>query len=64
MTILSGTELRYVLTFHLANQGPATVAELIEGLRRHGFWVAGATVESRVRRAALGDGPRARASDG
>jgi hypothetical protein len=41
MRVLRGTELRYVLTFHLANQGPATVAELIEGLRHHGFSVRG-----------------------
>ncbi|OBK33791.1 hypothetical protein A5658_11775 [Mycobacterium sp. 1245111.1] len=39
--ILSGTNLRYVLTFHLANQGPATVSELIKGLRHHGFSVKG-----------------------
>ncbi|HXS85656.1 MAG TPA: hypothetical protein VN741_08445 [Mycobacterium sp.] len=38
---LRGIELRYVLAFHLANQGPATVAELIEGLRHHGFSVQG-----------------------
>jgi hypothetical protein len=38
---LRGTDLRYVLTFHLANQGPATVAELIDGLRHHGFCVKG-----------------------
>jgi hypothetical protein len=41
MKLLRGIELRYVLTFHLANQGPATVAELIEGLRHQGFCVQG-----------------------
>ena len=41
MTTLSGTALRYVLTFHLQNQGAATVAELIEGLVHHGFCVRG-----------------------
>ncbi|UMB70516.1 hypothetical protein [Mycobacterium paraterrae] len=41
MKHLRGTELRYVLTFHLANQGPSTVAELIEGLAHHGFYVRG-----------------------
>jgi hypothetical protein len=38
---LRGIELRYVLTFHLANQGPATVAELIDVIRHHGFCVHG-----------------------
>jgi hypothetical protein len=41
MRVLRGIELRYVLTFRLANQGPATVAELIEALRHHGFCVEG-----------------------
>jgi hypothetical protein len=36
---LRSIELRYVLTFHLANRGPATVAELIDGVRHHGFRV-------------------------
>jgi len=38
---LRGIELRYVLTMHLAVHGPATVAELIGALDRHGFWVRG-----------------------
>jgi hypothetical protein len=38
---LRGVELRYVLTFHLANSGPATVAELIDVIRHHGFCVQG-----------------------
>jgi len=38
---LRGIELRYVLTFHLANRGPATVAELIDAIRHHGFCVEG-----------------------
>ncbi|WP_293002428.1 hypothetical protein [Mycobacterium sp.] len=41
MKLLRGIELRYVLTFNLANQGPATVAELTDGLRHHGFYVQG-----------------------
>jgi hypothetical protein len=38
---LRGTDLRYVLTFHLANQGPATVSGLVKALRHHGFRVRG-----------------------
>jgi hypothetical protein len=38
---LRGIELRYVLTMHLAQQGPATVAELIHALSYHGFSVQG-----------------------
>jgi hypothetical protein len=38
---LRGIELRYVLAFHLANQGPATVAEMIGALDHQGFWVRG-----------------------
>jgi hypothetical protein len=38
---LRGIELRYVLTLHLAQQGPATIAELIEALSHHGFSVRG-----------------------
>jgi hypothetical protein len=38
---IRGIEPRYMLTFHLANQGPATVAELIEAIRHHGFRVRG-----------------------
>ena len=38
---LRGIELRYVLTLHLAQQGPATIAELIDALSYHGFSVRG-----------------------
>ena len=38
---LRGIELRYVLTLHLAQQGPATIAELIDALSHHGFSVQG-----------------------
>jgi hypothetical protein len=41
MPYLRGIELRYVLTFHLSNQGPATVVELIDALHHHGFGVKG-----------------------
>jgi hypothetical protein len=34
---LRGIELRYVLAFHLANQGPATVGELIDAVNHQGF---------------------------
>jgi hypothetical protein len=36
-----GIELRYALTLHLAQQGPATIAELIDALTYHGFSVGG-----------------------
>ncbi|ORW31927.1 hypothetical protein AWB91_13070 [Mycobacterium paraense] len=38
---LKGIELRYVLTMHLAHNGPATVAEMREALERQGFCVPG-----------------------
>ena len=38
---LRGIELRYVLTMQLAVHGPATIAELMDALRWHGFWVRG-----------------------
>lgn len=41
LSCLRGIELRYVLAFHLANQGPATVAELIDVIRHQGFCVQG-----------------------
>jgi hypothetical protein len=41
MKQLHGIELRYVLTWQLALHGPATVAELIDVLTWHGFWVSG-----------------------
>jgi hypothetical protein len=34
---LRGIELRYVLTWHLFNHGPATVKDLVAALERHGF---------------------------
>jgi hypothetical protein len=36
-----GVELRYVLTWLLAHEGPATVAELVDRLTMHGFAVGG-----------------------
>jgi hypothetical protein len=41
LSCLRGIELRYVLAFHLANQGPATVTELIDAIRHQGFCVQG-----------------------
>jgi len=38
---LYGIELRYVLTVQLAVHGPATIAELIDALKWHGFCVRG-----------------------
>jgi len=38
---LSGIELRYVLTMHLSQHGPATVTELIDAIGWHGFSVRG-----------------------
>jgi hypothetical protein len=43
MNQLHGIELRYVLTMHLMQNGPATIAELIDALNRHGFCVRGRT---------------------
>lgn len=40
-TCLSGIELRYVLTMHLFQHGPATVADLLNALNHHGFRVVG-----------------------
>ena len=41
MRRLRGYELRCVLTLHLFQHGPATIAELIDALDFHGFEVAG-----------------------
>lgn len=41
MNQLHGIELRYVLTLHLVQHGPATVTELIDLLGWHGFCVRG-----------------------
>lgn len=38
---LHGIELRYVLTWHLAHNGPATIAEMIDALNRQGFRIRG-----------------------
>jgi hypothetical protein len=43
---LRGTELRYVLTDHLAVHGPATVAELVEMLASRGFETKGRASKS------------------
>lgn len=37
--LLRGIELRYALTMHLFNQGPATISCLLERLAWHGFAV-------------------------
>lgn len=39
--LLKGIELRYVLAMQLAVHGPATIAELIDALKWHHFWVSG-----------------------
>jgi len=39
MRNLRGIELRYVLTWHLALHGPATITELVDVLEFHGFCV-------------------------
>jgi hypothetical protein len=38
---VEGIELRYVLTMHLSQHGPATITEMIEALSWHGFCVLG-----------------------
>jgi len=38
---VKGTELRYLLTTYLFDHGPATVAELVDALEYHGFFVSG-----------------------
>ena len=38
---LRGIELRYVLTMHLARNGPATIAEMMDALDAQGFCVSG-----------------------
>jgi hypothetical protein len=40
---LRGTELRYVLTWHIVLHGPATVKELAKTLEYHGFYTKGRT---------------------
>ena len=39
--VLRGVELRYVLTWTLGRDGPATVPELIDALDQDGFEIAG-----------------------
>ncbi len=41
--LLRGTELRYVLTLHLFDNGTCTVAQLAEALAAQGFRVNGRT---------------------
>ncbi|OBH09241.1 MULTISPECIES: hypothetical protein [unclassified Mycobacterium] len=38
---LQGIELRYVLTMHLAHNGPATIGQMIEALNKQGFRIRG-----------------------
>ncbi|MGD1170329.1 hypothetical protein ACKUVQ_13345 [Mycobacterium seoulense] len=38
---LQGIELRFVLTMHLAQHGPATIGEMIEALAGQGFQIRG-----------------------
>ena len=38
---LHGIELRYVLAMHLAHNGPATIAEMVDALTRQGFGFRG-----------------------
>jgi hypothetical protein len=38
---LRGTNLRYVLTYFLAQHGPKTIPELIDGLEYQGFSIPG-----------------------
>jgi hypothetical protein len=66
MRNLRGIELRYVLTWHLALHGTATVTELVDALEFHGFGVASPAPKSvsdplrwerrRLRRALYGPG--------
>jgi hypothetical protein len=51
-----GIELRYLLTTHLFDHGPANIEELIEAIEVPGFRHQWASVEVRIRRTALGDG--------
>ena len=39
--ILRGIELRYVLTWQMTMHGPASIDEIIDALRHHGFGVDG-----------------------
>jgi hypothetical protein len=43
---LKGIELRYVLTMHLAHHGRATIAEMVDALRRQGFCIRGRASKS------------------
>jgi hypothetical protein len=38
---LKGIELRYVLTMHVAHNGRATIAEMMDALKKQGFSVSG-----------------------
>jgi len=46
MKQLTGIELRYVLSMHLADNGPATVAEMAVALGAQGFCVRGRASKS------------------
>ena len=43
---LHGIELRYVLAMHLAHNGPATIAEMVDALTQHGFGIGGRASKS------------------
>lgn len=43
---LRGTELRYVLTMHLFDHGPATVNDLVDALSARGFRTSGRASKS------------------
>ena len=43
---LRGIDLRYALTTYLFQHGPAAVADLIDGLNRQGFTIAGRASKS------------------
>lgn len=43
---LRGTELRYVLTIHLFDHGPATVDDLVDALSARGFRASGRASKS------------------
>jgi hypothetical protein len=56
---LRGIELRYVLTWHLALHGRASIADLVEALSFHGFDVddpAGKSISDALRWSGAGEG--------
>jgi hypothetical protein len=46
MRRLRGIELRYVLTMHLFDRGPATISDLVEALSARNFGVQGRASKS------------------